>query len=79
MQKLPLNQIDISTKNVRKTLTSEDDETTISDLAENIKKNGLINPITVRLIQETGRYEVFAGQRRLLATRYLGNEFIDCG
>jgi len=44
----------------------------VESLAEDIKKNGLINPITVREILEDGKtYEVAQGDRRLQAYRLL--------
>lgn len=45
-------------------------------LAENIKQNGLISPLTVRPIGE--RYELVAGQRRLMALRIAGIIRIPC-
>ena len=48
----------------------------VFELAADIKKNGLINPITVRPKGE--RYEVVAGHRRLLAHRYGGMLKIRC-
>lgn len=41
------------------------DRDSLHELAENIKTNGLINPITVRPVAD--RFELVAGQRRLLA------------
>lgn len=46
------------------------------ELAEDIKANGLINPITVRPVGE--RYEVVAGHRRFLACRIAGVLNIPC-
>lgn len=46
------------------------------DLAENIKANGLINPITVRPCGN--RYEVVAGHRRLSACKIAGKIKIAC-
>lgn len=46
------------------------------ELADDIKKNGLINPITVRPVGK--RYEVVAGHRRLLAHRIAGILKIKC-
>ena len=66
----------VSNINVRKTLTSEEDETGISDLANDIHTNGLINPITVRL--NNNKYEIIAGQRRYLATKLLNKTHIPC-
>jgi ParB/RepB/Spo0J family partition protein len=48
----------------------------IFELAQDIKKNGLINPITVRPVGD--RYEVVAGHRRFLAHRYGGIATIRC-
>lgn len=46
------------------------------ELADDIKANGLINPITVRPIGE--RFEVVAGHRRFLACRMIGLLEIAC-
>ena len=61
----------VSDINVRKTLSSEEDETGIIDLANDININGLINPITVRL--NNNKYEIITGQRRYLAMKYLSH------
>ena len=42
----------------------------IDDLAENIKRFGLLHPVTV--FPEDGKYILVAGQRRLLAVKQLG-------
>lgn len=47
----------------------------IDELAESMKKWGLIHPITV--YQEDDKYFVVAGQRRVLAARQLGWSHID--
>ena len=52
------------------------DRDEIFELAENIKINGLISPITVRPVAD--KYEVVAGHRRLLAHRYGGMPTIRC-
>ncbi len=57
-------------------MRSELDRDQLFDLAENIKANGLINPITVRPIGE--RYEVVAGHRRLSACKIAGKIKIPC-
>jgi len=71
-----ITKLYVSDINVRKTLTSEDDETDITDLANDINTNGLINPITVRLNND--RYEIIAGQRRYLAMKQLNKTHIPC-
>lgn len=48
----------------------------VFELTTDIKKNGLINPITVR--PRAGRFEVVAGHRRFLAHRYGGMSSIRC-
>lgn len=79
IKEIPVVQIKVSNENVRKDLNSEDDETNLDNLANDIKQNGLINPITVReIVDEKYKYEVFAGQRRLLACRLLNWETIHC-
>jgi ParB family transcriptional regulator, chromosome partitioning protein len=57
-------------------MRSELDRDALFDLAENIKQNGLINPITVRPIQD--RFEVVAGHRRLSACKIAGKIKIPC-
>jgi ParB family chromosome partitioning protein len=52
------------------------DEESIKELAQSIKENGLINPITVTQI-EGNKYEIIAGERRYRACKYLGWKEID--
>ena len=47
----------------------------IKELAESIRENGLLQPVTVRRC-EKGGYELVAGERRTLAYRLLGREKI---
>ena len=75
---IDIDKLYVSDINVRKTLESEEDETGISDLANDIKQNGLINPITVRLDNNNNKYEIIAGQRRFLAIKLLENKFVSC-
>ena len=50
----------------------------LKELAENIKRHGLINPITVRRLP-SGKYEIVAGHRRFLAIRdVLGRDAVEC-
>ena len=57
-------------------MRSELDRDSLFDLAENIKQNGLINPITVRPVGN--RFEVVAGHRRLSACKIAGLIKIQC-
>ena len=48
-------------------------ETKLEELANSIKKNGIIKPIAVRLNKsEAGKYEIVAGERRWLAAQKAG-------
>lgn len=60
----------------RDAMRTDIDRDAIFELAENIKANGLINPITVRPVGDS--YEVVAGNRRLLAHRYGGMPTVRC-
>jgi len=73
---IDINSLYVSELNVRKILTSDEDETGISDLANDIRSNGLINPITVR--KSMNKYEIIAGQRRYLACKMLKRSTIPC-
>lgn len=57
-------------------MRSEVDRDGLWELADDIKKNGLINPITVR--PKNGGYEVIAGHRRLSACKIAGLIKISC-
>jgi ParB/RepB/Spo0J family partition protein len=73
---IEITKLYVSNINARKTLTSDEDETGITDLANDINTNGLINPVTVRLNND--KYEIIAGQRRYLAMKQLNNTHIPC-
>lgn len=51
------------------------DEIALNDLAESIKQLGLIQPITVRCIED-GKYQIISGERRFRAAKIAGLEFI---
>ena len=76
IENIDILKLYISNINVRKTLTGEEDETGISDLANDINTNGLINPITVMVNND--KYEIIAGQRRYLAMKQLNKTHIPC-
>lgn len=67
IRNIPYTYLFVSSLNVRKNVEAvNDDDTCINDLAKDIEKRGLLNPLTVRE-KCYDRYEVIAGQRRLLA------------
>jgi len=48
-------------------------QTTLEELSKSIKKNGIIQPIAVRVRKsEPGKYEIVAGERRWLAAQKAG-------
>lgn len=69
-QDIPLNKIDPPAGHVRLDIPQE----RIIELAENIREQGLLQPILVRLTGD--RYEVVFGHRRYLAFGYLRLETI---
>ena len=48
------------------------DETGLDELAESIKQQGVLQPITVRPIADTDRYEIVFGERRYRASVIAG-------
>lgn len=68
---LPLDEIEPSPYQARQTF----DETELQGLAQSIRENGLLQPISVRR-RGDGRYELIAGERRLRACRLAGLERI---
>lgn len=74
---IPTNMLFVSDKNVRKTANSEDEyESNLETLTKDIKYNGLINPISVRKVNE--KYEIYAGQRRYNAIKNLKWDKVPC-
>jgi ParB family chromosome partitioning protein len=70
-QRIPIASIRPNPNQPRKNV----DQSKIVALAENIRRVGLINPVTV-VYREGGEYELRAGQRRLLAYQHLGETTI---
>jgi|SRR5437867_3478373 len=75
VNEIPIKDIDISEFNTRKNLEDGQFDSSIEDLAQSIKKQGLLQPITV-FQKSDGRYSLVAGQRRLLAYQKLGRPAI---
>ncbi len=65
IKQIPVEQITPSPMNPRKTF----DEVAIDELAANIEKQGLLQPVTVRLVNDT--YEIVCGERRFRAVMKL--------
>jgi ParB/RepB/Spo0J family partition protein len=63
---VPLDQLDLAPYNPRKTVN----EAAIQELAESIRRQGLLQPIVVRRLGD--RYEVVCGSRRTRAARVAG-------
>lgn len=72
IQKIYTDQID----DPKDAMRTEIDREGLFELAENIKQNGLINPITVRPVGN--RFEVVAGHRRISACKIAGVIKIQC-
>lgn len=66
IQNIPLDVIDEPSVAIR----SRIDDSSLSELVDSIKSNGLIQPIILRKRGE--RYEIVAGHRRFLAFKQLG-------
>lgn len=69
-KQIPIEKIDRGT-NIR-----EEQDGEIVELAESIKQNGLLNPITV--VQKGSRFVVVAGHRRFLALKILCEPWVEC-
>jgi ParB family chromosome partitioning protein len=65
---LPIRDVD---KNPFQTRYVDDDEA-LEELAESIKANGVVQPIVVRPAEESGRYILVLGERRLHASKKAG-------
>ncbi len=70
VHQIPINKIDVNKFQPRKTFNKE----TIEALAESIKANGMLQPITVQAVGD--RYEIIAGERRYRACRTLKMETV---
>jgi len=77
-KEIPIHSLELSRMNTRKDLDAGQEDSGIDDLAQSIKEKGLLNPLTVRPIEGSSKYEVVAGQRRYLACRKIGIESIPC-
>ena len=64
---LPLREIEPNREQPRKTF----DEKALNELADSIRKNGVLQPLLVRPMQD-GSYQLVAGERRWRASRIAG-------
>lgn len=67
VMKLPISKVEANAAQPRKLFDPE----ALSDLAESIATHGIIQPITVRLLQ-SGYYQIISGERRWRAAREAG-------
>lgn len=65
---IPVDAIDANHYQPRKEFRPDE----LKELADSIQATGLLQPITVRAIPSSDRYELVAGERRLRAVRSLG-------
>lgn len=54
------------------------DKEKLEELAASIKSKGVIEPLTVRLVEGDGRYTIVTGERRFKAAQLAGLEEIPC-
>ena len=54
------------------------DDYELSRLAVSIQQNGILQPLTVRRIENSLNYELIAGERRLRACKLLNMTFVPC-
>lgn len=67
VKSLKLSSVHPSPMNPRKTF----DEVALKELSENIRQQGLLQPITVRPVGDKNEYEIVCGERRYRAYRIL--------
>lgn len=70
IKQIPLASVHPSPMNPRKTF----DEAALKELSENIRQQGLLQPITVRPMADDNGYEIVCGERRYRAYRILADE-----
>ncbi len=68
---VPIGDIQVGDHNVRTDLSSPQSQEGIIELAENIRLNGLLQPIVLKGVWGQPPYNVIVGQRRFKAHEYL--------
>jgi len=71
VKEIDMSAIQLSKFNTRKDMNAGTEDTGLNDLANNIKKIGLLSPITV-VKNKDNTFSLIAGQRRFLAIQKLG-------
>lgn len=71
---IPVHKIDPNPAQPRVQFGAEE----IASLAESIRQNGLLQPLTVRFDKRTGRYTLISGERRLRAIKETGLSDAPC-
>jgi ParB/RepB/Spo0J family partition protein len=74
IKQINIDDLNISQLNVRKI----NDIESIQNLADNIKKNGLLNPLTVIFNKILNKYDIIAGQRRYHALKKNNMVSVSC-
>lgn len=74
IKQINIDDLNISQLNVRKI----NDLDSIKNLADNIKKNGLLNPLTVIFNKILNKYDIIAGQRRYHALKKNNMVSVSC-
>jgi len=69
---IPIDEVHPNSEQAR----TEFDYIDISALADSIRQNGILQPLTVRKVDDG--YEVIAGERRLRASKVAGLDFVPC-
>jgi ParB/RepB/Spo0J family partition protein len=72
IHEIPIDNIRVSHANVRHTERDKD----LKELADSIKKHGLLQPVVLRGQPDTGPYDLIVGQRRFLAHKELNKDTI---
>jgi len=73
---VPMKDIKLQGSNVRSDLETPNSIENLQELAQNIKVNGLLQPIVLKGLDGNPPYDVIVGQRRFLAHKILGAETI---
>jgi ParB family chromosome partitioning protein len=76
-ENVPLSKLQLSALNTRKNRNAGQEDSGVAELAASIERDGLLNPPLVRRTLDE-KYEVVAGQRRLLACKRVGLDPVPC-